>query len=75
MGGVPGLFEGGAAFPGNNWILSPQGEEYLGRIPAASHPLLKRLRNGHLRFTRDALRRLNDHADETCTVARGRCAR
>jgi hypothetical protein len=60
VGGVPGLFEGGAAFPGNNWVLSPRGEEYLGRIPAANHQLLRRLRNGHLRFTRDALRSLDD---------------
>ena len=54
--GAPGLFEGGAAFPGNDWVLSPNGEEYLGRIPAANHRALRKLRLDHLRFTRDALR-------------------
>ena len=57
--GQPGLFEGGAAFPGNNWVLSPNGEEYLGRIPAVNHRLLRKLRADHLRFTRDALRLIN----------------
>jgi hypothetical protein len=61
--GTPGLFEGGAAFPGNNWVLSPNGEEYLGRIPAVNHRLLQKLRSDHLRFTRDALR-LADRLDE-----------
>jgi hypothetical protein len=61
--GTPGLFEGGAAFPGNNWVLSPNGEEYLGRIPAVNHRLLRKLRSDHLRFTRDALR-LADRLDE-----------
>jgi hypothetical protein len=56
VAGVPGLFEGGAAFPFNDWILSPNGEEYLDRIPSDSHRLLRRLRQGHLRFTRVALR-------------------
>jgi hypothetical protein len=64
VGGVPALFEGGAAFPFNDWVLSPQGEEYLGRIPAESHRALRRLRNGHLRFTREALRSLDEHDDE-----------
>ena len=59
-GGVPGLFEGGAAFPGNDWLLNPRGEEYLGRIPAASHRALRQLRNDHLRFTREALRALGE---------------
>ena len=49
--GQPGLFEGGAAFPGNDWVLSPNGEEYLGRIPAANHRALRKLRLDHLRFT------------------------
>jgi hypothetical protein len=61
--GTPGLFEGGAAFPGNNWVLSPNGEEYLGRIPAVNHLLLRKLRSDHLRLTRDALR-LVDRRDE-----------
>ena len=59
-GGVPALFEGGAAFPSNDWILSPRGEEYLSRIPAVSHAALRQLRNGHLRFTREALRALGE---------------
>jgi hypothetical protein len=63
VGAVPGLFEGGAAFPFNDWVLSPNGEEYLGRIPSDNHRLLRRLRQGHLRFTRDALR-LIDRRDE-----------
>lgn len=61
--GTPGLFEGGAAFPGNDWVLSPNGEEYLGRIPAVNHRSLRKLRLDHLRFTRDALR-LIDRRDE-----------
>jgi hypothetical protein len=64
--GEPGLFEGGAAFPENNWVLSPNGEEYLGRIPAANHRLLRKLRLDHLRFTREALR-LIDRRDEGTT--------
>jgi hypothetical protein len=56
VGGLPSLFEGGAAFPGNDWIVSPNGEEYLARIPAQSHTALGKIRNAHLRFTRDALR-------------------
>jgi len=63
VAGVPALFAGGAAFPGNNWILSPRGEEYLARIPAENHPALRRLRNGHLRFTREALRELTNEDD------------
>ena len=63
VGGVPGLFEGGAAFPFNDWVLSPNGEEYLGRIPPDNHRLLGKLRQGHLRFTQDALR-LIDRRDE-----------
>ena len=55
VGGVPSLFQGGAAFPGNDWVASPRGEEYLSRLPAASHRALRSLRLAHLRFTRDAL--------------------
>jgi hypothetical protein len=60
INGMPGLFQGGAAFPGNNWSSSPRGEEYLDRIPAASHRALLKLRADHLRFTREALRILDD---------------
>lgn len=63
VAGVPSLFTGGAAFPGNNWILNPRGEEYLSRIPAENHQALRRLRNGHLRFTREALRELANEDD------------
>ena len=59
-GGVPGLFEGGAAFPGNDWNANRAGEEYLARIPAASHDALEEIRDDHLRTTRDALR-IVDH--------------
>ena len=63
VAGLPSLFTGGAAFPGNDWILNPRGEEYLARIPAESHQALKRLRNAHLRFTREALRDLTNEDD------------
>lgn len=63
VAGTPSLFTGGAAFPGNNWLLSPRGEEYLSRIPAESHQALRRLRNAHLRFTREALRELANEDD------------
>ncbi len=29
VNGKPSLFQGGAAFPGNDWVVSPHGEEYL----------------------------------------------
>ena len=63
VAGLPSLFTGGAAFPGNNWILNPRGEEYLARIPAENHQALKRIRNAHLRFTREALRELTNEDD------------
>jgi hypothetical protein len=63
VAGVPGLFLGGAAFPFNDWLASPNGEEYLERLPEDSHRLLRRLRRGHLRFTYEALR-LIDRRDE-----------
>lgn len=59
VAGVPSLFVGGAAFPGNDWTVSTGGEEYLARIPVESHRALGKLRNAHLRFTRDALRIIN----------------
>jgi hypothetical protein len=62
VAGVPSLFQGGAAFPGNDWMASPEGEDYLARIPAESHAALRRIRNAHLRFTRAALRTI-DHED------------
>jgi hypothetical protein len=54
----PSLFQGGAAFPGNDWEASPRGEEYLSRIPAASHRALARIHAFHLRVTREVLQRL-----------------
>jgi len=59
--GAPALFQGGAAFPGNDWILFPRGEEYLARIPARSHRALARIRAFHLRTTQEVLRKLEDH--------------
>lgn len=60
VGGIPSLFLGGAAFPGNDWTVHPDGDEYLSRIPAAAHGALRRLRAQHLRTTREVLRRLED---------------
>jgi hypothetical protein len=60
VAGVPSLFHGGAAFPGNDWTASPQGQEYLARIPAAAHHALGRIRDFHLRVTRKVLRRIED---------------
>jgi hypothetical protein len=64
IGGVPSLFQGGAAFPGNDWTVDTQGQAYLARIPAQSHKALGRLRASHLRFTRDALRKLEHGGDD-----------
>lgn len=58
IGGVPSLFQGGAAFPGNDWTADTKGEAYLARIPAQSHKALGRIRAAHLRFTREVLRKL-----------------
>jgi hypothetical protein len=58
VGGVPSLFQGGAAFPGNDWAASPAGEEYLARIPSAAHHALGRIRAFHLRATQKVLRRI-----------------
>lgn len=57
------LFQGGAAFPDNDWSVSPNGEDYLSRIPAQSHRALARIRDFHLRATREVLRQLDrrDH--------------
>ena len=59
--GVASLFEGSAAFPGNDWMANPRGEEYLLRIPPQSHRLLARIRAFHLRATQEVLRRLEGH--------------
>jgi len=62
VNGAPALFTGGAAFPGNDWVVSPHGEEYLSRIPAPSHRALRRIRAFHLRVTMEVLRKLDrDH--------------
>ena len=58
VGGVPSLFLGGAAFPGNDWTVDTRGEDYLSRIPAQSHLALGKIRAFHLRATREVLRRL-----------------
>lgn len=65
ISGAPALFQGGAAFPGNDWTASPGGEEYLARIPAQSHAALGQLRASHLRFTRQALRKLRGDDDDS----------
>jgi hypothetical protein len=58
VNGAPALFQGGAAFPGNDWAVNRLGEEYLSRIPPQSHKALARIRAFHLRATQDVLRRL-----------------
>ena len=63
VNGAPSLFQGGAAFPGNDWTASPRGEEYLARIPSQSHRGLARIRAFHLRATRDVLRAI-EHQDK-----------
>lgn len=64
IGGLPSLFQGGAAFPGNDWTVNSKGEDYLARIPAQSHKALGRIRASHLRFTRDALQKLKHGGDD-----------
>jgi hypothetical protein len=54
----PLLFEGGAAFPFNDWSASPNGEDYLSRIPAQTHAALAGIREANLQFTRDALAKI-----------------
>jgi hypothetical protein len=61
VNGVASLFRGSAAFPGNDWVANPRGEEYLERIPAQSHRALARLRAFHLRVTMEVLRKLDRH--------------
>jgi hypothetical protein len=63
INGVPALFQGGAAFPGNDWTESPRGEEYLSRIPRESHRALSRIRAFHLHVTGEVLRSLE--SDDT----------
>ena len=63
INGVPSLFNGGAAFPGNDWIASPRGEEYLARIPEQSHRGLARIRAFVLRVTREVEHKL-EHRDD-----------
>lgn len=67
VNGQPGLFVGGAAFPGNDWTVSTRGEDYLARIPSSSHRALAHIRAYHLRITREVLNRLehgNRHNDD-----------
>jgi hypothetical protein len=59
VGGLPSVYEGGAAFPGNNWRTNPHGESYLARIPAASHDELADIRAAHLRLIEHAQRVLH----------------
>ena len=56
VAGIPSLYEGGAAFPGNNWRTNPLGQSYLGRIPAESHDELAEIRSAHLRLIEHAQR-------------------
>lgn len=61
--GKPALFQGGAAFPGNDWVAHPGGEDYLARLPGRVHDRLRRLRALHLDFTRRAVRLLAHAGD------------
>jgi hypothetical protein len=61
VNGQPSLFQGGAAFPGNDWTVNKRGEEYLSRIPQDSHRALSRIRAFTLRVTQEVLRRLDRH--------------
>ena len=72
--GTPSLFQGGAAFPGNDWTVSTRGEDYLARIPAGSHRALARIRAFHLRVTRDVLRRLEHDRRSSADVAAFDCS-
>jgi hypothetical protein len=65
VAGVPSLFTGGAAFPGNDWIASPRGEDYLDRIPEQSHRALARIRAFVLQVTREVLRKLEHGNDRS----------
>lgn len=73
VNGQPGLFQGGAAFPGNDWTVSTQGEEYLARIPTRSHHALARIRASHLRATREALHRLSHDGRQGASAASVEC--
>jgi len=64
VNGQPSLFQGGAAFPGNNWRTKPHGEGYLARIPAQSHAALGQIRDFHLRVTREVLKSLEHGPDQ-----------
>jgi hypothetical protein len=66
--GKPSLFEGGAAFPWNDWTASPGGEDYLSRIPAAGHAALGRIREANLQFTRDALAKIEASGNPAALV-------
>jgi hypothetical protein len=73
VNGAPSLFVGGAAFPFNDWTASPRGEDYLSRIPEASHRALARLRAFHLRVTREVLRQLDHHDKRTLDAVTFAC--
>jgi hypothetical protein len=68
VNGAPSLFQGGAAFPGNDWTVNTRGEEYLSRIPSQSHHALRRIRAFHLRVTQEVLGRLA-HNDKPADAA------
>jgi len=58
VNGKPSLFQGGAAFPGNDWTVSREGQDYLSRIPPQRHRALARIRAFHLEVTHEVLRKL-----------------
>jgi hypothetical protein len=73
VNGAPSLFQGGAAFPGNDWVRFPRGEDYLSRIPAQSHRALRQIRAFHLRVTQEVLRKLDRHDNRPDNVVSFDC--
>ena len=69
VNGAPSLFQGGAAFPGNDWTVNRRGEEYLSRIPSQSHHALRRIRAFHLRVTQEVLGRLASSDQRSAAAA------
>jgi hypothetical protein len=59
INGRPALFQGGVAFPSNDWTLYRRGEQFLSRIPVQSHGALGDIRDYHLRITNEVLRRID----------------
>jgi hypothetical protein len=66
VNGIASLFQGGAAFPGNDWTMFTGGEDYLSRIPAQSHRALGRIRAFVRRLEHDGRRSSHDVVSFDC---------